>query len=388
MCNAFFEINLDNIISNLEEIKKEMQEQSIMAIVKGEAYGHGLIEVAHYIESQVDYFGVGLEYEAIKLREHGITKPILILSPYFDADKVLDFHITPSIDNINDLIELSEKAAEKNEIAKFHLKINTGMNRFGLDPESLDLFISTYLNLKHVSLEGVFSHFAAVYNQDYANKQLNIFNNCIKKLQQNNIDIQFMHMANSKAALDLPQARFNMVRIGNAMYGKISDKKDLHIKKVGRFMGKIIDTRRIKKGKFVGYGIAYKAKRDIRVGIIPIGFYDGFEVGREIKDYSLKDVFISALKSLYRYKNPRSLVYVGNIPLKTIGKANMQFLLVDITDKNEIDVGTLVEIITPSFFIGKDIERKYIKTMEPLTNNEASIVNKEIAISKLDKNTP
>jgi alanine racemase len=385
MCNAFFEINLDHIINNVEELKKEMPHQSIMAIVKGEAYGHGLVEVAKSIENYVDYLGVGLEYEAIKLRENGIHKPILILSPYFDADKVLDFHITPSIDNIDDLIHLSKKAAERDEIAKFHLKINTGMNRFGVSPEKLDEFIDTYLNLKNISLEGVFSHFAAVYNQAYVNQQLSIFNSSIEKLKEKNIDISFMHMANSKAALEIPEARFNMVRVGNAIYGKIMNKKGLPIKTAGRFKAKIIDTREIKKGQLVGYGIAYKAEKDIRVGIIPIGFYDGFEVGREIKNYSLKDVLRSALKSFYRYKKPRDLVYIDNKPLKTVGKANMQFLLVDITDQNNMGVDTIVEIVTPSFFVGRDIERKYVKTIDPSLQDEAKIVDKEVAISSLDK---
>ncbi|QZY53685.1 alanine racemase [Crassaminicella profunda] len=385
MCNAFFEINLDYIINNLEEIKKEMKNQSIMAIVKGEAYGHGLVEVAKSIENQVDYLGVGLEYEAIKLRNHGIHKPILILSPYFNADKVLDFHITPSIDNMNDLIDLSKKAVERNEVVKFHLKINTGMNRFGLAPEKLDEFIDTYLDLENVSLEGVFSHFAAVYNHAYVDQQLTIFNSCITKLKEKNIDIEFIHMANSKAALEIPKARFNMVRIGNAIYGKIANKKGLNIKTAGRFMGKIIDTRHIKKGEFIGYGIAYKAKKDIRIGIIPIGFYDGFEVGREIKNYSLKDVLMSAFKSLYRYKKPRDLVYVGNIPLKTVGKANMQFLLVDLTDQHEINVDTVVEIMTPSFFVGRDIERKYVKTIDPFLYSETQMIDKEVAISSLDE---
>lgn len=359
MQESFLEIDINVLMNNLNIIKSEMSNVFIMGIVKGNAYGHGIINIAKELENKVEYLGVGLEYEAIKLRENGIKSPVLILSPYFNPENIIKYDITPSIDNIDDLKKLSLYANENNKACKFHLKINTGMNRFGLNPKDIDKFIDEYLLSPNVILEGMFSHFAISIDRDrkFVNKQLGIFKNCIDKFNQKNIEIKYCHMANSTAAFQIPDARFNMVRIGNALYGKVGKNKG--IKAVSSLKSKIIDIREIKKGEYVGYGLGYKAKNDIRVGIIPIGFSDGYEVIRESKSYTIKETIINMLKVFYRYRRPRKLVYINGKPLDTVGKTNMQFIFVDITNNNDINLDSIVEIKVPSFYVSEDIKRIY-----------------------------
>jgi len=361
--NIYLEINFDFLKHNLDKLKNEMENQAIMAVLKGNAYGHGMIAVAKYIEDYVDYFGVGLQDEAVKLRSGCPEKPILIMSPYFDPDTVLDFNLTPCIENITDLKKLSERAAQKGKTAKFHLKINTGMNRFGISINEIPEFIGILSNLGNISLEGIFSHFAITYdrNPNFFMNQLNSFKKAISLFQDSGVDAPLIHMASSVPAIDVPESRFNMVRLGNALFGLCSPKKDLGLKTIAKLKGKVIDIKHLKKGEYIGYGASYRTKKDMRLGIIPIGFTNGFQVMREIGDYTLKEALISMLKVLYRYKIPRDMVYFGQKPLKIIGKGSMQFTVVDITDENSVNIGSELIFRAPTHFIPLNVNRRYIQ---------------------------
>lgn len=360
--NVYLEINFDFLKHNLDKLKDEMEDQAIMAVLKGNAYGHGMIAVAKYIEGHVNYFGVGLQEEAIELRSHCPQKPILIMSPYFDPDTVLNFNITPCIENVTTLKKLSESAAQKGKTAKFHLKINTGMNRFGINISEIPEFIGILSNLGNIRLEGIFSHFAITYdrNPNFFMHQLRSFKKAISLFHDNGVEVPFIHMASSVPAIDIPESRFNMVRLGNALFGMGSPKKDLRLKTIAKLKGKVIDIKHLKKGEYIGYGASFRAKKDMRLGIIPVGFTSGFQVMRDIGDYTLKEALISMLKVLYRYKIPRDMVYFGQKPLKIIGKGNMQFTAVDITDENTINIGSELIFRAPTHFIPLNVNKRYI----------------------------
>ena len=361
--DIWLEINLDFLKHNLDKLKNEMKDQAIMAVLKGDAYGHSIKEVAKFIEDDVDYFAVGLQDEAVKLRSICPKKPILIMSPYFEPDVILEFDLTPCVDNIQDLIKLSKKAAAENKTAKFHLKINTGMNRFGMRIDEIPEFIGIFLDLENICLEGVFSHFAITHdrNPSFFTNQIHIFKQAISIFSDNNIDIPYIHMASSLPAIDNPESRFNMVRLGNALFGTCVTKKNIGLKTVAKFKGRIVDVRYVKKGENVGYGTSFKAKKDMRLGVIPVGFADGFQVRREIQDHTLKETLISVLRVLYRYKIPRDMVFFKEKPLKVIGKGNMQFALIDITDENDINIDTELTFKVSTHFVASNVAKEYIQ---------------------------
>lgn len=361
--DRWLEINLNSISYNLNKIKEYLNDKKIIAVVKGNAYGNGIIEVAKHIENKVDYIAVGLEYEAIKLRKEGIKSPILILSPYFNPTNIIKYDLTPTIDNISVLLPLSIEASKSNKIVNFHLKINTGMNRFGLSIEDISVFFDEYKKLTNLNIEGIYSHFAISIdrNKKFVYKQMRVFQDALNITKKYDIEAEYIHMENSTSSITINSKMFNTVRIGNALYGKINN-PNLKLKNVSMVKAKILEIKSIKKGQLVGYGLAYKCKKDTRVGIIPIGFSDGFEVIRETKSYSFKEVLINIIKTFYRFLKPRNSIYFNNFPLRTVGKTNMQFTLVDLTNFKEINVGDVLTVNVPTFYISSDIPRIYIGT--------------------------
>lgn len=372
--DRYLEIDFKKLNNNLDKIKKFSKDKHIMAIIKGNAYGLGLINIAQELQDRVEYFGVGLEYEAVKLRENNITTPILILSPYFSIENIIKYNITPSIDNITDLKYLNEEAEKLGIEVPFHLKLNTGMNRFGLNVSDVEDFIEIYKRMNNVSLEGVFSHFAITSdrNANFVNKQISKFKKIMTMIEDNNISVKYVHMENSNALFTINSSYFNMARVGSGLYGKVETDK-LNLRQVSALKAKVIDIREIGKNQYVGYGLGYKTKKNTKVAIIPIGFSDGYEVIREQKSYSIIELFTNIIKLPYRYIRERKLVYFEGKPLKTIGKPNMQFVLIDITESQSVSLGDIVEIKVPAFFVSNDLPRVY-KNAKNTKNSEIEVV--------------
>jgi len=356
MQGTYIEVNLKKIKKNICLIKEEVHNKPmIMGIVKGNAYGHGLVEVSKSIENDVDYFGVGFLEEGIELRTAGIKKPILLLSPFFDK-RILDYNIIPTVDSIKTLYQLYRMAVDNHTNINFHLKIDTGMNRFGLKEEVKEFF-EFYEKQDKVKMIGVYSHFATTMrNRKKVLYQWNRFVNVIEFIKSRGIENCIFHIANSEIALDFPEARLDMIRVGNALYGKCNSIKNIGLQQVGRLKTPIVAVRSIKKGEYIGYSFSYKAKRNMTIGIIPIGTKHGFTLKRTPN--SIKDIFLDFLRTVYKYMKAKE-VYFGNIPLRIVGKVGMQFSAVDITDYPNIKEGSFLEIKTPILFINENIKIRY-----------------------------
>lgn len=371
---TWVEVSEGNIQHNLNLIKQEMPNCAIIGIVKTNAYNHGLIGVSKLLENKVDYLGVGRLEEAIDLRENGINCPIIVLSPDLDANNLLKYSITPSIHSIEELEYLTEEIKEKKRNKSIssdyrhaiHLKINTGMNRFGCPSKKIEVynFINHYFSVQeHIKIEGVYSHFSTTKKDKpkFVIKQLNKFKEVLSYFEDSDIDIPFIHMANSKNAVDFPESRFNAVRIGNALYGQVLSQKDLGFKRALEVKTRVLSVREVSKGERIGYGATYKVKRNKeRIAILPIGSYEGFDYIRGGKSYSSKELIKNTLYPLYRHLKPIPSIFFKSQPLNLVGKPNMQFILVDVTGK-DINKNDIIDIKIPLFALKESIERVYIK---------------------------
>ena len=363
MNNTWVEIDLAIIEENLNILKKEIGKINIIAIVKGNAYGHGLIEVSKKLEDQVAYLGVGVEDEGIKLRLAGVKAPILILSPFFDEKNIIKYNLTPTIDNIPDLKKLNAIGEKNNMFINFHLKLNTGLNRFGISIDDIDEFINEYKKNSNVNIEGTFSHLAKTSKKNTAelNKQIEIFNNALNLLKEQKINPKYIHIANSKVAIDFPFARFNTVRIGNCLYGEMSSEKLLPIKEAYVVKTKVIYIRNIKKGQHVGYS-RKKTNNDMKIALIPVGFIDGYYYYKNKKNITLKDALFNITRIFYRYIKPRSMAYYNKKALKIIGLPNMQYSMIDITDIEEIEIGSEISLVYSMYALKDSVQRLYLNT--------------------------
>jgi len=279
-------INLRTYQDNLIKVKKALN-KNVMAIVKANAYGHGIVPLSVEAQEVVDFFGVAIVEEANQLREAGIKKPILVLG-YVDPDcstYVSNEEIRVTLYSYEQWKKWQEQIFKKNRLIKkpilFHIKINSGMNRLGFKTEE-DLLktIKEIESMQNTNIEGIFTHFATADEpgDSLIEKQETNFLSMISSLKLNKYII---HIANSAYALNresnLP---FDMVRLGISSYGLLPDSKLENMLKVKtepilQLKTKIVHIQELNKGDKVGYGATYEAKDSERIGVIPIGYADG-----------------------------------------------------------------------------------------------------------------
>lgn len=279
------EINLENLEYNLYKIKEHLNpETKICGVVKANAYGHGAVEIAKFLEyKDIDYLSVARIEEALELRQHNIKKPILCMGATnidFLEDAILN-NITLTVFDSNTAYLISKKAIEINKIAKIHIKINSGMNRIGFkfSDKSIDDII--HINsLKNIEIEGIFTHFAKADESDKSDtyKQVEIFKNMVNKLESMGINFELKHVSNSASIIDLKEFGFNMVRAGIAMYGMYPSNEvcNLPLKPLLKLKTKVVDSKIISQGESVSYGYNFTANEDCQILTLSIGYADGF----------------------------------------------------------------------------------------------------------------
>ena len=283
------EINLSNLKFNYLNIKKKVSQRPIMAVVKADAYGHGMVEVVSALEKlgnkKPSYYGVALLEEAIKLRKSKITKsPILLFAP-LKIDEV-DFYqkhkIIPTVTSKNEIIKLSKYKFNKK--LKVQINIDTGMGRVGLPfDKAVDLIVELQKN-KMIQLDGIYTHFSTSdeKNKKYANLQLKRFNAILQLLKDKSIKTGIIHSANSGAILDIPESYFDMVRLGISLYGyypSVSTTESVKIKPVLSLFSEVATISKYAKGSSISYGRKYKTKSETNIISVPIGYADGIKRG-------------------------------------------------------------------------------------------------------------
>lgn len=281
------EISLDNIERNCREISKSVSRGTqIMAVVKADAYGHGVLEVAKTVlNSGASRLGVSTLDEAIQLRQNGIDSPILVFSGSLPsrAQEIVEYDITQTVFNYDIAFAISEVAKTKATKAKIHIKIDTGMTRVGfMSGYSAVKNIMEIQKLPGITIEGIFTHFASADEDDTAYTQLQFdrFMNIIDELGRIGIHIPVKHCCNSAAMLRFPNMHLDMVRPGLIMYGLYpSDDvkwRSIDLKPAMMLKANISHIKSVEKDTFISYGRIFKTNRESIIATVPVGYADGY----------------------------------------------------------------------------------------------------------------
>ena len=282
---AWTEIDLGCVRRNLRLIRQDLpREVKLLAVVKDEAYGHGALDVARIaLEEGAWGFGLSTLEEAMHLRDGGITAPLLLLGERQEPELewCVAHDLTVCVNEPHAVRALAKIAARFEKRVPVHVKIHTGMSRYGVRWDEALPLIEQIVAEKSLSLEGVMTHFAQSDETDktFANLQFARFNEVMQALQQRNISVKLRHACNSGGFLDLPHAHMDMVRVGILLYGVFPSqvcRKISGIEPVMSVKAKIAAIQKLKPGEVVGYGMRYTADAERRIAILPIGYGDGF----------------------------------------------------------------------------------------------------------------
>lgn len=286
---GYAEVNLDRILENMKQMKKNLKESTrMLGVIKADGYGHGSISVARCLEP-LDFmygFAVATAEEAHILRHAGITKPIVILGYTFPYayERLAEEEVRPAVFREDSLEALSEAGRKVGKKIRVHIKVDTGMGRIGITPDEAGLdFIGRVLKQEYLEIEGIFTHFARAdeREKESACRQLARFREFVKQAEETfGISIPLKHCANSAAILEMPEAELDLVRAGIAMYGLAPSGEvsgaNIPLRPAMSLYSTVVYVKTIHAGECVSYGSLFTARKDTRVATIPLGYADGY----------------------------------------------------------------------------------------------------------------
>ncbi len=275
---SWLEISLPTLAENTRKVISEIgDEVLLMAVVKSNAYGHGLEKSALTIWSAgAAWLCVTTLEEGVALREAGIKAPILVLGyiPAGGLREAVYHELSVSVFDLNTVKILAAEADKQRRKINLHVKIDTGMHRLGIEPEQSVQFFREVLAMPRVHIQAVFSHFGDALDREFSLSQVKVLQSVLFELQRSGIFVPMVHFANSLATFLYPGARFDGVRVGRALYGGQA-KLGIELPPVMTVKARVVQVKRIVEGDSVGYTQNFKAKKRMVIAVLGIGYGDG-----------------------------------------------------------------------------------------------------------------
>lgn len=319
---AWAEINLDAVAENVRQVKSLLRpETELMAVVKADGYGHGALPVAcTALAAGAKSLAVAFVEEGITLRRAGLKAPVLLLGYTSPArfEELVHHTLTPTIFTLEAAAGFSEQAVAQNKVLPVHLKVDTGMGRVGFLPEQATAAIGQIAQLPGLKIEGIFTHLAMAeeIKSSYTLKQLALFDALLTECAKLGLHFEKVHAASSAAAINYPSSRYNLVRLGLALYGHYpapalaEQNPKLKLLPAGQFKSRVVMVKEVPQGSAISYDCTYKTTKKSIIATISVGYADGYS----------------------RLLSNKGEVLVRGRRLPVIGRVCMDHLMIDATD--------------------------------------------------------
>jgi len=338
--STWVEISRSAFNHNISTLKSAIDSRELAVVVKANAYGHGMKEIASLAmqHQQVDWLCVAFASEALTLHAAGISKPILVMS-CIDTDpaQLVGTNIHLMVDEYETAKQLQELGQAHRYSFPVHIKIDTGLSRFGVLVEDAAQFITQLQQLSHIRIAGIYSHFSESDKQDgtFTGQQIEQFKAVLNSLNKANIKIPHVHFSNSAAATTLDLPFCTLFRVGINAYGVWSSPHTrektkarhpaMQLQPILTWKSRIISLKGVPANSFVGYSRAFQTKHPTKVAIIPIGYYDGYDI---------------------RFSN-NGVVYCNGQIAPILGRVAMNATMIDVTDLDQVCIGDEVVLMGP-----------------------------------------
>lgn len=358
-------IEKEKIKENINKLKKYASKNTkIIAVVKCNGYGLGAVELTKcLIENGIDFFAVSTVEEALELRKAGINNDILMLSCTaikYEVEKLIQNNIILTIGSKED-IQIIETVAEENKVkVRAHLKIDTGMGRYGFTVAQKEELMDSLKNLRNIKIEGTFSHFSnSYYDEKYTKLQFDKFLEIVEILKKNNIYTGILHICNSAAFLKYPEMHLDAVRIGSAFLGRLTFPNNLELNQIGYLQTKVTEIKELEKGSYISYSNAYKTKKKTKVAIVPCGYTEGFNIttGKDMfREIDKVRNVVRAAKELF--KKEKIMLEIADKNCEVLGRVGTHHVVCDITNKDINIEDNVIMKINPKY-VDTSVSRVY-----------------------------
>ncbi|HEY2955835.1 MAG TPA: alanine racemase [Candidatus Eisenbacteria bacterium] len=329
--STWVEVDLDRFAANLRAVRERLARgatppapQEILLVVKADAYGHGAVEMAAAAEREgVSQLGVATLHEGIQLRRAGCRLPVVVLSPLLESEiaEAVGHGLDPTVCDLDFARALSAASASSGRPLRFHVEVDTGMGRIGVREEEAERFLEHATSLPGLRLASVYTHFPDADAEDlsFAREQVSRFGALLRRLAERGLRPPRVHADNSAGTLNLPEARFDAVRIGLIAYGHRPPNapSDLPLSPVMAFKSRLVQVRDLPAGSSVSYGRTYVTPRATRMGVVAVGYGHGYS---------------------WLLSN-RGQMLVGGRRVPILGRVTMDLTMVDLAEAPEAAVG-------------------------------------------------
>lgn len=348
------------LIENIEYIKKKAG-VPVIGVVKGNGYGFGICELTKILKEQGLRFFAVTEVTDIPFLKQILSEEddILVMRSTClenEAKQIAENGCTATIGS-SLACEVMEKVAEElNVTVKCHLKIDTGMGRYGFMPSEITKAIECYKQ-PHLEFTGIYTHFSSAFrNAELTKAQLTMFKDCISQIEKAGFKAGLAHCANSPALLNVDGVTMDAVRIGSAFTGRVITASKTPLHRLGSLEAEVVDVKTVPAGYAIGYNGLFKTKRETKIAIVPIGHYDGFGLQKERETADLRSV-LSAAKQYVKKK--QMYMRINGRMFHVIGEIGLSHTAVDITG-SDIKPGDIASVDISPLMVNPRLERVYI----------------------------
>lgn len=312
------EIDLDAVVLNARNLKQHIGKETIlMAVVKANAYGHGAVVVANAaLEGGAERLAVNRVVEGVELRQAGLTVPILVIGYALPSEMAtaVQHDLTPTVTTLEVATALSDAASRLGKTIPLHIKVDTGMGRFGLLPGEVVDFVGIVAALPGLRLEGFFTHFsvADLADKTYTHQQFDLYQEVVRQVEEAGFALPIKHAANSAATLDLPETHLDMVRCGITLLGMPPSNEvppAFALRPVMSLKSHVARVRTLPRDSSISYGRTYITSHPTPVALVPVGYGDGY----------------------HRLISNRGAVLIGGQRAPIVGRVCMDQLMVDVS---------------------------------------------------------
>ncbi|MEE1279296.1 MAG: alanine racemase [Oscillospiraceae bacterium] len=362
-----FIIKREDIAKNIDILREKANSARIYAVLKGNAYGMGLIPFANELYNcGLRHFSVTDLNDALILKESFPDAQALLLTPCGipeDIEKAVDSGVTLSVDCLENAQLISEISKAQGKTTILHIKIDTGMGRYGFLPAQTEK-IQKVCELENLNVEGIFTHLHSAFNKKAAPslKQFEIFSSVIDRLKENGREFPIKHICNSTAIFRFPHMHLTAVRAGSALIGRVNPIcGETGLCKVGKLYGQIVDIRTLPKGHNIGYAALFKTEVEQKIACVNAGYADGIAVTKANDTFRFIDILRYGFNDLKLFFRPTPLVCkINDRCAVSLGRIGMTNLVLDAQNLGEIAIGDEVEIPINPIYLSPIIIRKYM----------------------------
>lgn len=332
-----YTVDTSALAHNVQFLIKKAEGKTLWGVIKGNGYGLGVVEMARVLASNgMERFAVTDIREVRALRQAGFENPILMMEGTCnpcEVKELLELGAILTVGTVEDAVVINEQARLHAGGAQAHLKIDTGMGRYGFLPSQMETVVRLYSANPHIQFTGIYTHFYDSAAPAPTKTQFEKFMDVVQQLKAAGIDPGMVHCCNSSAFLKYPQMHCDGARVGSALLGRVTLGNDTGLKTVGQCRAELEEIRTIPAGHTVGYGAGWVAKRRTRIAILSVGYFHGFAVDRGFDLWRVKDCIRGIARYLKALFQKKALyVTVNGKQCRVLGHVGMVNMVIDVTD--------------------------------------------------------